>query len=52
MLEKFPLDKINGIKNALFFLSRAPTHVSFNLNLEVSLKLYGIFNFRFRFFFI
>ena len=26
MLKIFPLDKINVTKNALFFLSRAPTH--------------------------
>ena len=28
-LKKFPLDKINDTKNALFFLSRAATHHSF-----------------------
>ena len=28
MLKKFPSDKINGGKNALFFLSRAPTQRS------------------------
>ena len=26
MLKKFPSDKMNVTKNALFFLSRAPTH--------------------------
>ena len=29
MFKKFPSDKINGTKNDLFFLSRAPTHHSF-----------------------
>ena len=62
MLKKFPSDKINGTQNALFFLSRAPTHHSFPLNLqflyELKLKvrlsktLCGIFHFRFRFVFI
>ena len=33
MLKKFRSDKINGIKNALFFLLRAPTHHSFIFNL-------------------
>ena len=32
MLKKIPSDKINGTKNALFFLSRAPTHHSFTFN--------------------
>ena len=27
--KKFPSDKINGTKNALFFVSQAPTHHSF-----------------------
>ena len=31
MLKKFPSDKINGTKNALYFLTRAPTHYSFTL---------------------
>ena len=31
MLKKFPPDKINGTKNALFFLSQTPTHHSFTL---------------------
>ena len=35
ILEKFPLDKIIGAKNALFFLSQAPTHHSFTFNLHV-----------------
>ena len=34
MLNKFPSDKINGIKNVLFFTSWAPTHHSFPLNLQ------------------
>ena len=29
MLKKFPSDKISGLKNTLFFYSRAPTHDSF-----------------------
>ena len=33
MLKKFSLGKISGTKNALFFLSRAPTHHSFTFNL-------------------
>ena len=62
MLKKFPSDKINGTKNALFFLSRAPTHHSFTFNLgflsELKQKLRltkavcGVFRFRFRFVFI
>ena len=59
MLKKFPWDKINGTKNALFFLSRAPTHHSFTFNLRFLYELKhkvrsfktvcGIFHFRFRF---
>ena len=62
MLKKFPSDKINGTKNALFFLSRAPTHHSFTFNLRflhelkhkvrLSKILCGIFLFWFRFVFI
>ena len=62
MLKKFPLDKINGIKTALFFLSQAPTHHSFTFNLRflyelkhkvrLSKTVCGIFHFRFRFVFI
>ena len=33
MLEKFPLDKINGTKN-VSFLSQAPTDHSFIFNLQ------------------
>ena len=59
MLKKLPSDKINGIKNAFFFLSRAPTHDSFTFNLRflyevknkvcLSPKVFGVFRFRFRF---
>ena len=61
MLKKFPSDKINGTKNALFFLSRAPTHQSFTFNLRslyelkhkvrLSKTVCGIFHFRFHFIF-
>ena len=34
MLKKNPLDKINGTKTALFFLSQASTHHSFTFNLR------------------
>ena len=33
-LYKFPSDKINGSRKALFFLSRSPTHNSFTFNLR------------------
>ena len=62
MFKKIPSDKINGTKNALFFLSRAPTHHSFTFNLQflyelkptvrLSENVYGIFHFQFRFVFI
>ena len=62
MFKKFPSDKINGTKNILFFLLRAPTHHSFTFNLrflyELKRKvrlpktLCGIFHFSFRFAFI
>ena len=52
-------DKINGTKNPLFFLLRAPTHHSFTFNLGflyelkrkicLSKTVFGIFHFRFRF---
>ena len=58
---KFPSNEINGTKNDLFFLSRAPTHQSFIFNLQFLYKLKhkvrlsktvcGIFHFRFRFVF-
>ena len=34
MLKNVPSDKINGTKNALFFLSQAPTHHSFTLTCD------------------
>ena len=34
ILKKFSSDKINGTKNVLFFLSRAPTQHSFTFNLR------------------
>ena len=62
MLKKIPSDKIKGTKNALFSLSRAPTHHSFTFNLRflyelkhkvrLSKTVCGIFHFRFRFVFI
>ena len=62
MLKKFPSNKINGTKNALFFLSRAPAHHSFTFNLRLLYELKhkvrlsktvcGIFHFRFSFVFI
>ena len=62
MLKKFPSDKINGTKNALFFLLRAPTHHSFTFNLRflyelkhnvrLSKTVCGIFHFQSRFLFI
>ena len=39
MLKKIRSDKINGTKNALFFLSRAPTHHSFTFNLQFLYEL-------------
>ena len=62
MVREFPSDKTNGTKNALFFLSRAPTHHSFTFNLwflyelnpkvRLSTTVCGIFHFRFCFVFI
>ena len=62
MLKKFPSDKINHTKNALFFLSRAPTHQSFTFNLRflyelkhkvhLSKTVCWIFHTRFRFAFV
>ena len=58
----FPSDKINGTKNTRFFLSRAPTHHSFTLDLQflyeqkhkvcLSKTVCVIFHFQFRFVFI
>ena len=62
MLKKFPLGKINGTKNALFYLLRPPANHSFNFKLQFSYELKpkvclfktvcGIFHFQFRFVFI
>ena len=61
MLKTFPLDKINGTKNSLVLLSRAPTYHSFTFNLQflyelmhkvcLSKTVCEIFHFRFRFVF-
>ena len=62
MLKKFPSNKINGTKNALFFLSQAPAHHNFTFNvrflfnqrhkIRLSKTVCGIFHFRFRSVFI
>ena len=62
MFKKFPSNKINSTKNALFFLSPAPTHHSLTFNLRflyelkhkvhLSKTVCEIFHFRFRFVFI
>ena len=62
MLKKFPSEKVSGTKNAMLFLSRAPTRHNFTFNSQflfelkykvcLSKILYGIFHFRFRFIFI
>ena len=62
ILKNIPSDKINGTKNALFFLSRAPTHHNFSFDLPflyelkhkvcLSEDVCGIFHFLFRFVFI
>ena len=62
MSKKFPLDKINGAKSAVFFLSRAQNHHSSTFNLQflyelkhkvrLSKTVHGIFHFRFSFVFI
>ena len=62
MLKRFRSDKINNTKIALFFLSWAPTHHSFNFNLRfiselkhkvrLSKTVCGVFHFRLRFVFI
>ena len=61
-LKRFLWTKINGMKNALFSLSRAPTHHSFSFNLRflyelkhkvgLSKSLWGILHFLFRLVFI
>ena len=62
ILKKFPSNKINGTKNALSFLWRAPTHHSFTFNflflyelkhkVRLSKTVCGVFHFRFGFFLI
>ena len=62
MLKKYPSDKTNVTKNAIFFYSRAPTHHSFTFNSQylyepkhkphLSKTVCGIFHFRFRLVFI
>ena len=62
MSKTFLSDKTNGTKDALFFLSRAPTNHIFTFNLQflyklkhkvrLSKTLCGISHFRFRFVFI
>ena len=39
MLKKFPSDKINVTKNALFFLSGAPARHSFTFNYQFLYEL-------------
>ena len=39
MFEKFPSDKINVTKNALFFLLQAPTYHSFTFTSQLLYKL-------------
>ena len=59
MLKRFISDKINGTKNAFFFLSRAHHSFTFNLQFLYELKrkfhlsksVCGILHFRFRFVF-
>ena len=41
--KKIPSDKINGTKNVLFFLSRAPTHHSFTFNFRSYMSLSKMF---------
>ena len=62
ILKKFPSDRINSTKTALFFLSRAPNHHNFTFNSQFLYKLKHmvhhfktvrvIFHFRFRLLFI
>ena len=62
MLIKFPSDKINGTKNVLFFLLRAPTYHRFSFSLQfldelrhkvcLSKIVCGVFHFWFCFVFI
>ena len=62
MLKKFPSDKINGTRNALFFLLQAATYHSFTFSLRfvyelnhkvcLSKTVCGIFHSLFHFVFI
>ena len=62
MLKKFPSDKINVTKNAVFFLSQSPIYYSFTFNLRflyelkhkvrLSKTLCVIFRFQFHFVFV
>ena len=62
MLKKISSNKINGTKNVLFFLLRAPAHHSFIFNLQflyelkqkfrLSKTMCGIFHLQFGFVFI
>ena len=36
--DKFPSDKINVTKNALFFISQAPTHHSFTFAIFIQVE--------------
>ena len=49
MLKRFPSDKINGTKNAYFFILRAPAHHCFTFPLQVYIfiqKNDGLFDFK------
>ena len=52
MFKKFPSDKINCTKNALFFLSRARTHRRFTFNLQFLYELKHMKTFYFQFHFV
>ena len=62
ILKKFPSDKINDTDDALFILSRAPTHHGFTFDLRflyelkhkvrLSKTVFWIFHSRFQFVFI
>ena len=49
MLRKFSSDKITDTKSVLFFLSQAPTHHSFTVNLRFLYELKHKVRFRFIF---
>ena len=38
MFKEIPSDKVNVTENALFFLSRAPTHHSSTFNLKILIR--------------